>query len=235
MPIHMLFDILAWLTSAAAILVLRRTWFPQIPVSDDLRFGYLATVLFGAGAGAWIFGTANLWISGIHEIGRSIEGALAGAILAIELYKIANHITVRTGAIYALPVALGIAVGRIGCQLSGLEDHTYGIPTGADWGWDYGDGINRHPVALYESMAMVSFAIPYVAGMLAGSGFLRRNGFYLMVAFYGVERFFLEFLKPYGALAFGLSLFQYLCLVLVIYGLMMLERDERIAMPAEIQ
>jgi phosphatidylglycerol---prolipoprotein diacylglyceryl transferase len=221
--IHTIFDILAWITSALTLLVLRRSWFPKNPVAEPMRLGYLASVLFGAGAGAWIFGTANLWITGIHEIGRSVEGALAGAILAVELYKKATGITARTGAIYALPLCLGIAVGRIGCLLSGLDDNTYGIPTGASWGWDFGDGIPRHPVALYESAAMAGFALVYMAMRLRKSAYWRENGFYLAVGFYGLERFIIEFWKPYGALIANLSIFQLLCIVLIGYALIMLK------------
>jgi prolipoprotein diacylglyceryltransferase len=220
--IHTVFDILAWLTSLTTLLCLRRTWFASALVTETLRAGYIAAVLLGAGLGAWIFGSANLWLSGIHEPARSIEGALAGAILAVEIYKRRAGVRLRTGAIYALPVALGIAVGRIGCLLSGMEDQTYGLPTGASWGWDFGDGINRHPVALYESIAMLVFAAIYVHRVSNGSTFWRVDGFYLCVAFYGIERFILEFYKPYASLIAGLSLFQCLSILLAAYGLAML-------------
>ncbi len=222
MTIHALFDLLAWLTSATTLYVLRRTWFPKNPVGEPLRFGYLAAVLFGAGLGAWIFGTANLWISGIHEFGRSIAGALAGAIFAVEIYKKISSIAARTGAVYALPAALGIAVGRVGCQLSGLDDHTYGIPTGADWGWDFGDGIMRHPVAGYETILMGGFALAYATQMLRGSASWRQNGFYFMIGFYALERFVLEFWKPYASALVGLSLFQLLSIALLIYATAMI-------------
>src|SRR4051794_15682003 len=112
----MIFDALAWLVSLALLFILRRTWFAGPTNTVNGKSGYLAATLFGAGIGAWAFGTANLWASGIHQIGRSIEGALFGAILAVEIYKWMASIHSRTGAIYALPAALGIAVGRVGCQ-----------------------------------------------------------------------------------------------------------------------
>lgn len=222
MAVHTLFDVLAWMVSATTLYVLRRTCFPKNPVAEPMRFGYLASVLLGAGLGAWAFGTANLWVSGVHEFGRSIAGALAGAILSVELYKKIYGIHARTGAIYALPVALGIAVGRIGCQLSGLEDHTYGIPTGANWGWDFGDGVLRYPVALFETVAMTVFAIVYIVMIARKSTFWMNNGFYLAVLFYAVERFVLEFLKPYGSAFAGLSLFQILSLAMTAYAVRMI-------------
>jgi len=210
------------MTSLTTLFLLRRTWFASGPAGETVRAGYVAAVLLGAGLGAWAFGSANLWLSGIHEAGRSIEGALAGAILAVELYKRRAGVTARTGAVYALPVALGIAVGRIGCLLSGMADQTYGLPTHAGWGWNFGDGINRHPVALYESIAMLAFAAIYVHRVSKGSTFWRIDGFYLCVAFYGIERFVLEFWKPYASLIGGLSLFQCLSILLAAYALAML-------------
>jgi prolipoprotein diacylglyceryltransferase len=225
--VHALFDVLAWLVSLSAVLVLRRTWFPPVPQMERMRMSYAVAVLLGAGVGAWLFGTANLWLSGLPGFGRSIEGALAGAIVAVEVYKRASGIQVRTGAIYALPLALGVAIGRIGCLLAGIEDQTYGIATSRDWGWDFGDGVLRHPVQLYESVAMAMFAVAYVAIIGRGSHWWRRNGFYLAVCAYAVQRFVWEFLKPYDAVLAGLTLFQLLSVALACYGLVMIMTQAR--------
>lgn len=222
--IHILFDCLAWLTSLATLLILRRTWFCEPTVAQPLRFGYIAALIAGAGLGAWLMGTANLWASGMPGFGRSIAGALAGAILAIEIYKKSSGITIRTGAVYALPMSLGIAIGRIGCLLSGLDDFTHGVPTNANWGWDFGDGVLRHPVQLYESLAMILFALFYIFMVQRGNRHWKQNGFYYAVIYYGIERVMLEFLKPYGTVFSGLSVFQILCLLLIGYGLAMTRR-----------
>lgn len=220
MILHAVFDILAWITALATLLVLRRTWFAE-GSKVPRRPAYLAAVLFGAGSGAWLLGTANLWLSGIHQTARSIEGAIFGAVLAVEIYKRVAGIKERTGAIYALPLVLGIAVGRIGCQLSGLEDQTYGIATLANWGWDHGDGILRHPVAFYETIAMVLFAMTYCVMMWRRNAFIRDNGFYLALGFYALQRFGLETLKPYGTAALGLTLFQWVAALLLVYAALM--------------
>ena len=225
--IHSLFDALAWLAAAAAVFALRRTWFRDNPVTEPLRFGYLAAVLIGAGCGAWFFGTLNAWASGQPGLARSVEGALAGAILAIELFKKFNGITARTGAIYALPLALGISIGRIGCLLSGMEDFTYGVATGRDWGWDFGDGILRHPVQLYESAMMAAFALVYGVMIKRGNMFWKINGFYLAAGFYAAQRFLLEFLKPYLPIAGPLTLFQLLSAALLAYALAMIATRDR--------
>ncbi|HXW26783.1 MAG TPA: prolipoprotein diacylglyceryl transferase family protein, partial [Xanthobacteraceae bacterium] len=151
--LHTAFDVLAWVAAAGALWWVSRSGLVAVPAAAaDLA--YMAAVLAGAGIGACVFGTANLWLSGRSGVARSIEGAIAGGIVAVELYKRLRGIRVRTGARFALPLAVGVAVGRIGCYLSGLDDFTYGTPTALPWGHDFGDGIPRHPVQLYESAAM---------------------------------------------------------------------------------
>jgi len=219
--LHTAFDALAWLLAGAAALWLTRVEKIAFPaVTTDLP--YLAAVLLGAGVGAYVFGSANLWLSGVPGLGRSIEGALAGGILAVELYKHAARIRTRTGARFALPLAVGVAVGRIGCYLAGLDDFTYGTPTALPWGHDFGDGIPRHPVQLYESAAMAAFALLYVVAVRRRDPFVIDNGFYLAVGFYGAQRFGWEFLKPYGAVLGPLTLFHLLSLATLAYAIAMI-------------
>ena len=220
--IHAGLDVLAWLAAGAAALWLMRTGPVSFPVPQPLRLGYLAALAFGAGLGAVAFGSANLWLSGLTGIARSIEGAVAGAIVAIELYKRIAVITVRTGARFALPFAVGVAVGRIGCFLSGLEDFTHGTPTSLPWAYDFGDGVPRHPVQLYESAAMTAFAALYLRRVLAGDRFWITQGFYLAVGWYGLQRFAWEFLKPYGTLIGPFTLFHLLSAAVLVYALVMI-------------
>src|SRR5204863_2198602 len=136
-----------------------------------------AALLFGAGLGAVAFGSANLWLSDMPGMARSIEGAVAGAIVAIEFYKRMAGIALRTGARFALPFAVGVAVGRIGCFLSGVDDFTHGTPTSLPWAHDFGDGVLRHPVQLYESTAMAAFAAVYMWRVLRQDRFFIVQGF----------------------------------------------------------
>jgi len=219
--LHAIFDIAAWLTAGIAgwwLSRVRKLSFPK----QSTEWPYIAALLFGAGCGAYVFGTLNLWLSGVSGVARSVEGALAGGIVAIELYKRQHGISLRTGARFALPLALGIAVGRIGCYAAGLSDFTYGTPTALPWGHDFGDGILRHPVQLYESLAMLAFAAIYIAAVLRRSRTMIANGFYLALGFYGAQRFLWEFLKPYGAILGPLTLFHFLSLGILAYAVVML-------------
>jgi prolipoprotein diacylglyceryltransferase len=225
--IHASFDVLAWLAAGTAAFWLTRTGRVTFPVPQPLRFAYLAALIFGAGIGAVALGSANLWLSGQTGVARSIEGAVAGAILGVEIYKRIAGIALRTGARFALPFAVGVAVGRIGCFFSGLDDFTHGTPTALPWGRDFGDGVLRHPVQLYESAAMAAFAAAYVWRVLGGDRFWATRGFYLAIGFYGAQRFVWEFLKPYGTLIGPFTLFHLLSAAVLLYALVMIATAPR--------
>src|SRR6266850_4898067 len=220
--LHIGFDVLAWAAAALSFIWLTRRAGVRFPPSWSHDLPYLAALMFGAGIGAVLFGTANLWLSQQPGLARSIEGAVAGGILAVELYKRSAGITERTGARFALPLAIGIAVGRIGCFFSGIDDFTHGTPTALPWGHDFGDGVARHPVQLYESAAMAAFAAAYLWRVLRHDRFWINQGFYLAVGFYGAQRFVWEFLKPYGTLVGPFTLFHLLSAAVFVYAVAMI-------------
>jgi len=218
--LHTIFDIAAWLAAGLAVYWL--SWQGLRFPTQSFELPYVAALVFGAGLGAYLFGSLNLWLSGQAGIARSVEGALAGGIVAIELYKRSAGISLRTGARFALPLAIGIAIGRLGCYFAGLDDFTYGTPTALPFGHDFGDGVLRHPVQLYESAALAVFAAAYVLAVLRRNEYVVTNGFYLVLLYYGAQRFLWEFLKPYGALIGPLTLFHLLSLFILLYAVAML-------------
>ena len=146
---------------------------------------YAITAGAGALCGAMFFGTANALLSGVHALGFSMVGGIAGAIASIEAFKRFTGVRGSTGIVFAAPFAATVAVGRWGCFFSGLADFTYGTPTALPWGVDFGDGIARHPVQLYESLAMAAMFVVLIQRFRARDPFWLRNGFYLTVGWYG--------------------------------------------------
>ncbi|NBZ90090.1 prolipoprotein diacylglyceryl transferase family protein [Stagnihabitans tardus] len=199
---------------------------PTAPLEARLgpvgREGYLTALSLGILLGSYILGTAILWLSGVPAIGRSILGALTGGIIAVETYKRLNGIKGSTGGLFVPTFCLLVIVGRIGCALSGLEDNTYGIPTTLPWGVDFGDGIPRHPVAAYESLAMLAFLLAALAWRK--TPLFAAHGFHLMVGFYAAQRFGLEFLKPYAGILGPMNLFHMTCAGLLAYALVMVRK-----------
>jgi prolipoprotein diacylglyceryltransferase len=229
MLIHTLFDLLA-AASALAMTTAVYVWRlrPQMQRIEQVGVAYAVALVAGAVLGGYGAGSLNLWLTGLPGIGRSVVGALAGAIVAIELLKRRRGIRGSTGIVFVPGFVTSVAVGRWGCFLSGLDDQTHGTVTGLPWGHDFGDGLLRHPVQLYESFAMTLF-LGFALAMLARrSAYFLAKGFYLMVFFYAGQRFLWEFLKPYGALAGPFNLFHLICAGLMVYSLSMLwEREHR--------
>jgi phosphatidylglycerol:prolipoprotein diacylglycerol transferase len=186
---------------------------------------YLAAATLGATAGAYLAGSVNLWLTGIDGVGRSIEGALAGGILAVEALKALAGIRGSTGLRFVAPLAAAIAVGRIGCYLAGLDDMTYGTPTALPWGVDFGDGVPRHPVQLYESAAMAVFLVAFLWAVRRESALMLRAGFYVFVGVYAGQRFLWEFLKPYGTVIGPFNLFHLMSAALVAYAVLYARRE----------
>jgi prolipoprotein diacylglyceryltransferase len=146
--------------------------------------------------------------------GKTIVGGLIGGLIAVEWIKRRRGVVVATGDLLVLPIILGIAVGRIGCFLSGLADRTYGIATTLPWGVDFGDGALRHPTQLYEVAFLVAlFALLVrVAGRLSVAG----DQFKLFMLAYMTFRLAVDFLKP-GVAIGGLSAIQWACLTVLAY------------------
>lgn len=228
MILHTAFDLLAALSALAMTLAVWRWRLGEaVQRIENAGLGYAVALVLGAAIGGFGAGTLNLWLSDEPGIGRSILGALAGAIATIEFFKAARGIKGSTGLIFVPAFATSVMVGRWGCFLSGLDDQTHGTPTTLPWGHDFGDGIARHPVQLYESFAMAGFLLAALVLIGRRQPFFMANGFYLLVLFYAAQRFVWEFLKPYGAILGPLNLFHFLCAGLVIYSAVMVGRTAR--------
>ena len=220
---HLFFDFLAYFVAWAVM----RLWF-QNPQQgrEEKDAHYVLVLIIGFVSGAVLFSTLNNLLStGMFVLGKSIIGALAGAIIAVEIFKRYYHIEGSTGAYFVPSLAIGIAIGRIGCFLTGLEDYTYGTPTNVPWGVDFGDGIIRHPVQLYESAAMFGFFLFSLWLYRRNRRYFETKVFYIFVFFYALQRFVWEFFKPYANVAFGLNIFQLVALILIVYAMTNLKRS----------
>jgi len=132
----------------------------------------------------------------------------------------------------AAPLALGYAIGRVGCQLSG--DGDYGVPTGLPWGMSYPDGtvptrLDVHPTPVYETLAMglVALALWRLRGRLAAGVLF---ALYLVLA--GLERLLVELIRRNDSVVAGLTLPQLVSLAMVAAGVAWLGARRRELTPA---
>jgi phosphatidylglycerol---prolipoprotein diacylglyceryl transferase len=144
---------------------------------------------------------------------------------AVQLMKRYIGMGLPTGDLYAVPLTLGIAIGRVGCFLTGIDDNTYGTPTRLPWGVDFGDGTTRHPTQLYEivfQLLLLPILLAALRRVSQFSGDYRRvfapgDVFNLFMVMYLSFRFVCDFLKPYPRILFGLGGIQWACLLFLLY------------------
>jgi hypothetical protein len=224
---HTIFDLAAWSAGAAVGYAIYRWRLSErlALVAGAVGPGYPVSLGLGAAAGAWLSGSTNTLRQAAPALSHSVAGALAGAIVAVELYKAVRGIRGSTGGLFVGSFATGVAVGRWGCLFAGLPDRTYGTPTALPWAVDLGDGIARHPVQIYESLAMTAFLALYVAGLAVSAPWAMRRGFYALCIWYGLQRFAWEFLKPYPTVLGPFNVFHLLSGGLVVYGVAYWIRD----------
>jgi len=214
---HPVFETLSY---AAGYAVFRRLRDRQGDVvAEPQRWTVLAAAAVGALLGSRSLGLAEqwptvqtAWQSG-HLLamlfspgGKTIVGGLLGGWLGVEIVKHISGIRRRTGDLFALPLCVGIAVGRIGCLLAGLADDTFGKPTNLPWSVNLGDGIGRHPVQIYEIIFLI------ILGLLIGTRAKLPEGarFRIFLGGYLAWRLAIDFLKP-QPLVHGLNLIQWSC------------------------
>lgn len=147
---------------------------------------------------------------------KTIMGGLFGGLLGVEIAKWKISEKHSSGDLFTLPIILGIFIGRIGCFLSGTNEFTYGKETTFITAMNLGDGLLRHPIALYEllflSILFILLRKLYIGKRLE-SGLLFQL---FMISYFGF-RFFLEFLKPNPFYFIGLSTIQWLCIICLFY------------------
>jgi hypothetical protein len=225
---HYLFDVLAWIGAALAARWQSRKWPDEtLQLSKITEPSYFVSLAVGALIGAWMLGSTNTMRGQILAPSHSIAGALAGGIVAVELWKRSRGLRQSTGGLFVIPICVGIVIGRFGCLFSGLPDYTYGVPTALPWAVDLGDGIGRHPVQIYESIAVAAFLTVYVQARLRGARWPREHGFQALIIVYAAQRFLWEFLKPYPAVLGPLNVFHLLMLGLIAYGFIWWRRGSR--------
>jgi len=123
--------------------------------------------------------------------------------------------------------AVGYAIGRIGCLLSG--DGDYGIPTSLPWGMSFPNGVvptteRVHPTPLYEFFIWILIA--YVLWRI-GARFMEQKKpagrvFCAYLILTGLARFLVEFIRLNPRSFFGMSNAQAASLASVLLGVILL-------------
>jgi phosphatidylglycerol:prolipoprotein diacylglycerol transferase len=236
---HLVFELLAY--AVAGITYWRRRRALGDDISTEARWALAAAAVVGAVFGSRIlfwFEDPRRTLAQLTDLqhlvgGQTIVGGLLGGWIGVEWQKRRIGIQQPTGDLLAVPIALSTAVGRIGCFLSGLPDGTYGVASSLPWAIDLGDGVPRHPTALYESAFM--FALAYALSRFARRA-SRGKSFLALIAAYLAFRLVVDTWKPGVTILAGLTAIQIACILgLAVTLLVWKARRDRLAMPVMVR
>ncbi len=219
--IHLILEYLAYFIAFRYYLYLRKT--ANDPITHKNRLSIILGAIVGAFIGSRLTGflenpmiTIDIETFALLLNTKSIMGGLFGGLIGVEISKLMINEKQSSGDLFTYPIIAGIAIGRIGCFLSGIKEFTYGKETTFLAGMDLGDGLSRHPTSLYEIIFLI-----LLFTLLKRSAHYTKNHSgllfkYFMIAYFGF-RFFIEFIKPNIFYVLGLSTIQWLCITCWIY------------------
>ncbi|MBS4173060.1 prolipoprotein diacylglyceryl transferase family protein [Bacillus sp. FJAT-49736] len=228
---HLLFESLSYFIGFRVYLYTRNK--NRIPM--DKAMWVIVGAIFGAAIGSklvyWFedpIKTIHLWNNLTYLMeGKTIVGGLLGGLIGVETAKKIIGWKSSTGDDFVLPLAVGMMIGRIGCFLTGLDDHTYGIATSWFTGVNFGDGVKRHPTQLYEIVFLLLLII--VLLFLKKKNLYRWEGFLfqLYMLSYLAFRFFIDFIKPTPHPYLHLNNIQLACLLGIIYYVLLITKKSK--------
>lgn len=157
--------------------------------------------------------------------GLSWFGGLAGGLIAgIGFFAWRGYRLVPVLSAATPGLALGHAIGRIGCFLVGDD---YGRPTALPWGVAFPKGLppttsRVHPTQIYEGLGLAILAALLLRWRRQGVADRVVLGRYLLLG--GLLRFAVEFLRIDTRVFFGLSIAHLGALAMALAGLALLAR-----------
>jgi phosphatidylglycerol---prolipoprotein diacylglyceryl transferase len=226
---------LVMLMAVVVMSLLLKRWQARLPLTWLQKAGIGLGGFCGAMIGAKLpFALAD-WsglISGAAWLsdGKTIMCGIVGGYLGVELAKWTLDVRIKTGDTYAVPVAVGVAIGRVACFVGGC---CYGTPTSLPWGICFarsGDTLPRHPTQLYE--AAFHLAMAAVSFTLQQRRRLRGQLVKLYILSYLGYRFLTEFIRPEPRIFIGLTGYQWACLALAPLFVWLWWRDASVGVEA---
>ena len=173
---------------------------------------------------------ADPWPLLISRFGFAWFGGFLGGFAALLILGRREKIPTLTFLDACSPAAaVGYAIGRIGCLLSG--DGDYGVPTTLPWGMSFPNGVvptteRVHPTPVYEFLIWLAIAafLWRLGKKALGADRPKGEVFCAYLILTGVARFLIEFIRINPRSFFGLSNAQTASLVSIVVGVVLFWR-----------
>ncbi len=220
--LHVMMEAAAFFIGFRYFLFLRRKQGDQI--GQENRIWILIAAIFGAVAGSRLVGSlerpgdllnaANTW-QYIYT-NKTVLGGFLGGLWSVEIAKKILREKHSSGDLFTYPIILALIIGRIGCFSMGVHEQTYGTATRFFTGMNLGDGVLRHPVALYE-MAFLMLLWVGLSKFENSHTLMEGGRFKIFMIAYLLFRLLLDFIKPTYPIILGLSTIQLTAIVGLLY------------------
>jgi phosphatidylglycerol:prolipoprotein diacylglycerol transferase len=223
------------LGAAIGLALVAAWWVVRRMLDEQGHDGAHALWLVGAAAVGGVVG-ARVYYLAEHagEPGNAVlsgsgltwYGGLLGGVLGVAGTALWLRLPLADVADAAAPaLAVGYAIGRVGCQLAG--DGDYGVASDLPWAMSYPDGTvptleEVHPTPVYETLAsLVIFAVLWRLRHRVDRPWAL---FGLWAVLAGAQRFLVEFVRRNDDMALGLTAAQLTSLALIALGAAILSR-----------
>jgi phosphatidylglycerol---prolipoprotein diacylglyceryl transferase len=138
---------------------------------------------------------------------KTVVGGLLGGWLLVEIAKYFMKVKSSSGDVMTFPILAGLFIGRIGCFSQGVEEMTFGNETNWPTGMNLGDGVMRHPLAVYE-MGILILISSFLVIIQRKKKLRDGMQFKMMMFLYLLYRLIAEWMKPRFPLFLGLTSIQ---------------------------
>jgi phosphatidylglycerol:prolipoprotein diacylglycerol transferase len=199
----------------------------ELGLPKDWGYEIVFAALVGGLVGARVDYIAENWSKVSNDLLRNLfsgsglvwyGGALGGAIGVVAWAWFRGWLGLALLDFCSVLLALGYAIGRIGCQVSG--DGDYGKASNLPWAMPYPKGtvptkVDVQPTPVYEtlSMGLVALLLWHWRERFAPGGLF---ALYLVLA--GVERLLVEFVRRNSHVVIGLTLPQLVSIAMIVAG-----------------
>lgn len=203
----------------------------KLNISDAQAESLLLRIVLGVIIGARLF-LVLVWepsyyisnplkIFALWEGGMSLHGGIIGAFIAGYTYCRKKSISpAKLADVLVLPGMIGLMFGRIA---NFINAEIIGTITTVPWCIDFGDSLCRHPVQIYAAIGRF-FLVLFIIYLIKTRKHLKEGKlFWLTMLIMGIGRFVIDFLRQDPRL-FGLSLGQYLSILLSLLSIIILYR-----------